>query len=451
MIDGTKVTRATGWEAVLPSSMAAAAAAVAREVAGRLGDRERVRACAASAKRQTAFPESMRWVPYALAQGDAGLALLCGHLDACFPGQDWDVAGHGYMMSAARGAEQAGYLPAGLFGGLGGMAFVAWSLSCSGARYSRLLAELDRVVVPEVTRRGHSLYDATSGVSVSVFDVISGIAGTGAYLLSRREDPAAAEALKVVLAGLVALCGERDGLPNWHTPIQAMAGNETMALQFPYGNLNCGLAHGIPGPLALMSLALRAGVAVEGQHDAVQRTAGWLAEHRADDAWGVNWPSAVAVPSNAGSSPPSTPSRSAWCYGSPGVARALWFAGVALQDAGLRALAVEAMAATYRRPRQQRCIDSPTFCHGIAGLLQITLRFANDTRDPVFARAAMELTEQLLGLYAPEHPLGYYSLEPGGNRVDQPGLLDGAPGVSLALLAASTDVPPTWDRIFLLS
>jgi hypothetical protein len=63
----------------------------------------------------------------------------------------------------------------------------------------------------------------------------------------------------------------------------------------------------------------------------------------------------------------------------------------------------------------------------------------------------MELTEQLLGLYAPEHPLGYYSLEPGGNRVDQPGLLDGAPGVSLALLAASTDVPPTWDRIFLLS
>jgi hypothetical protein len=35
--------------------------------------------------------------------------------------------------------------------------------------------------------------------------------------------------------------------------------------------------------------------------------------------------------------------------------------------------------------------------------------------------------------------------------VDQPGLLDGAPGVILALLAASTDVEPIWDRLFLLS
>jgi len=116
-----------------------------------------------------------------------------------------------------------------------------------------------------------------------------------------------------------------------------------------------------------------------------------------------------------------------------------------------RDLAVEAMESVYRRPIAARQIDSPTFCHGVAGLLQITLRFANDTRLPVFAEAAAGLTEGLLSAYEPESLLGYRNWEPGGTRVDQPGLLDGAPGVLLVLLAASSKVEPSWDRAFLLS
>ena len=109
------------------------------------------------------------------------------------------------------------------------------------------------------------------------------------------------------------------------------------------------------------------------------------------------------------------------------------------------------MDAVYRRPIAVRNIDSPTFCHGVAGLLQITLRFANDTALPVFAEAAVDLVEQLHSAYESDSLLGYRNWEPGGARVDQPGLLDGAPGVMLTLLAASTDVEPAWDRAFLLA
>jgi hypothetical protein len=108
------------------------------------------------------------------------------------------------------------------------------------------------------------------------------------------------------------------------------------------------------------------------------------------------------------------------------------------------------MEGVYRRPIADRWIDSPTFCHGVAGLLQITLRFAHDTGLPMFTAAACALTEQLLDLYEPDSLLGYRSLEPPGS-VDRPGLLDGAPGVALALLAAATPVEPSWDRLFLLS
>ncbi len=50
-----------------------------------------------------------------------------------------------------------------------------------------------------------------------------------------------------------------------------------------------------------------------------------------------------------------------------------------------------------------------------------------------------------------ESLLGFRHLETRDNHMDQPGLLEGAPGVALALLASATSAEPTWDRLFLLS
>ncbi len=109
------------------------------------------------------------------------------------------------------------------------------------------------------------------------------------------------------------------------------------------------------------------------------------------------------------------------------------------------------MHAVYRRPTKARQIDSPTFCHGVAGLLQITLRFAHDTELQSFHVAACDLLGQLLSQFEPETLLGYRSEEHKGHRVDRPGLLDGAVGVVLVLLSAANPVEPTWDRMFLLA
>jgi hypothetical protein len=80
---------------------------VAREVAYRLRNPGLIETANAAASRQTAFPKSVYWEPHGIAQGDAGLALMCGYLDDCFPDEGWDATGHYYLTLAARGAEHS--------------------------------------------------------------------------------------------------------------------------------------------------------------------------------------------------------------------------------------------------------------------------------------------------------------------------------------------------------
>ena len=280
--------------------------------------------------------------------------------------------------------------------------------------------------------------------------MLTGASGVAAFLLQRDTHGT----LREVLAGLTTLADPLGQLPRWWTPPEFMDPRSERRT-YPYGYLNCGLAHGIPGPLAVLSLALIAGYEVPGQAEAVRAIADWVLARQVHDQWGISWPAVVPIAPDQAVQHPGDgalePSRPAWCYGSAGVARTLWLAGLALHDAELQRVAVAAMEAVLRCPADQRRIDSPTLCHGVAGLLQVVLRFWHDTRLDVFAAGAAELADQLLAAYEPARPLGFASMEPGRNPVDRAGLLDGAPGVALALLAAATDTEPTWDRMFLLS
>jgi class I lanthipeptide synthase len=435
------------WLSPLGDAQRSSALAAALDVAERVTEPERVRAAMAAVASRTHYPRTARWTAHDVAQGDAGLALLCGELDRIRPDEGWDIRAHQLLQTATAGlADQP--LPAALCGGLAGLGFVADQVSHDGTRYRRLAAAIDDALVPQAHALAGHVRGHRGDLSVGHFDAISGLAGVAAYLLARRDRAAVDGTVEAVLRALADLAlTAADPVPGWYTPPARLTDDAARA-RFPDGNLNCGLAHGLPGPLAVLALAASDAPAVPRWRDAVAGAAGWLAAQRSDDDWGPNWP--VAVPPGTASARCET-SRAAWCYGSPGVARALWLAGTALEDEALTGLAVEAMAAVYRRPVRVRHIDSPAFCHGVAGLLQITLRFGHDSGLPLFADAAVALTGQLLDAYEPDSLLGFRGVEPDGTRVDQAGLLDGAAGVALVLLAAATGAEPGWDRMFLLA
>ncbi|SFH69588.1 Lanthionine synthetase C-like protein [Actinopolymorpha cephalotaxi] len=424
---------------------------VAGTIASRLAHLPTLERAVAAMVEQSSFPPSVGWRPTSVAAGLPGMAVVFAAFDVHEPEAGWDRLGHRALSQAVAAMPERAEPGASLFAGWAGVGFAATSLARGRGRYTRLLHTVDTKLQAR-TRNAIRRLDAAHGCGVSEFDVISGLAGVGAYLLRRRESAESADLLGEVLRCLSELLADEGEPRRWHTPADLVG--HAMTGAYPDGNHNCGLAHGVTGPLALLAIALREGLKVERAEQAVDVAAEWLADHAMADGWGPNWPNAVPLPPRPGSRPDGTGlahGRATWCYGAPGIARALWLAGTALDADRYRHLAVEAMLAVLARPAAQRGITSPTFCHGTAGLAHITRRFAVDTGRSEFAAGAEELVRELLAAYEPDSVLGYRNVEPGDVRVDNPGLLDGAPGVALALLAAGTDDEPAWDRLFLLS
>lgn len=378
--------------ALLDPPLAVRVSAVAADVAARVVDPQRIATGVATLGAHTAFPSILRWRPGSVALGDAGAAVVCAALDGVDPGVGWDRAGHAFLSSAVAALDD-GDLPLSLFAGSVGVSAAATLLSRGGLRYAGLRASLDAHVLPAVTHAARDIRFA-DGLDESGYDLVAGLSGWAAGLLLRPDPDTARTALAEIGETLVGL-----------------------GVEYP----EPGLAHGAAGPLATLALLhLRAPGLVPGAEQAVRALGDRLSADR--------------------------PTTRAWCSGTPGVARALWLAGAALHDSGLRKAALD-LALDHSGSAHR----TPTLCHGTAGALLATAHFWWDTADPAFRADAALLCERLLEAYQPDSLFGFRDVESTGIPVDNGGVLVGAAGVALTLLALDAPCPPAWTRLFLLS
>jgi lantibiotic biosynthesis protein len=378
-----------------------------------------------------------------LAQGWAGFAVLFEHADRCLPEQGWAGAAQAALESSARtvAARPASVVP-GIAAGWAGIAFATAFLSRHGQRYGVWREELQ----PFVQAAGVALADDArrSGDSwrFAQFDQISGLAGMVAALL-----PCRGRALAAVVGALAAGTDRPGGRPPWPTA-PGQLGDESLLAEYPRGLVNLGLAHGLAGVVAALALAVRAGAAGAAGEHALDTAATWLAEQV---AWVDGKPVLPSFRSLPGQDWPVRPGRTAWCYGPAGAARALDLAGRALGRAELTRLATELLLAALDQPSHIAGLISPTFCHGVAGVLHITARMAELGDDDRLTAAVPRLCDSLLAAFEPDSVTGFRDRGVAGNPVDSPALLSGAAGVALVLLSVAHHPAPDWDRAFLLS
>jgi hypothetical protein len=385
------------------------------------------------------------WWPQSLAYGAAGVALL--HIERARAGlAPWQRA-HDWLACAAGDGVDCGE-DSHLYQGAPALAFALHAAADQPGRYAGALDTLDPGIAATTRRRldrAHARIDRAELPALAEFDAIRGLTGVGAHLLRREPH---GDLVRAVLAYLVRLTEpvEEEGelLPGWWSGVDP-SGRPPPS--YPGGHANNGMAHGIGGPLALLSLAARRGIVVDGQADSIGRICSWLDQWRQDSDAGPWWPYWVTrAQLRDGGRGMAGPSRPSWCYGTAGLGRAQQLAALATSDTVRQRMAERALGRALTHEGQLAAITDMSLCHGYAGLLHIAGRAAADAITSDLATCLPRLLDAIvpdtsrLAALLPSTPADM-------------GLLEGGVGIALALHTAAAGTPPVcgWDSCLLIN
>jgi len=369
-----------------------------------------------------------------LVGGHAGLAVFFAYLEqAGLASRGSEVAER--FLDEAVEAVATQPLPPSLYEGFTG---VAWALEHLAGR----LFDPDDDDANEAIDEALLEYVSQSPW-IHDYDVVGGLVGIGVYALERLPRPEAKALLELVIERLDESAERGPHGVTWHTAPDLLPPSQRDLC--PNGYYNLGLAHGVPGVISLLGQACAAGVA---------RT---TAEPMLADA--VAWLLAQRLPADMSSSFSSwtgpgierDSARSAWCYGDPGVAAALLGAARCIGEPRWEREALVLARRAAARPTEEARIHDAGLCHGAAGLAHLFNRMSQATADSRLADAAQFWFARALEMRIPGRGIAGFAAREAGGWVADPGILTGAAGIGLALLAAITPIEPEWDRILLLS
>ncbi|WP_026931900.1 lanthionine synthetase C family protein [Glycomyces tenuis] len=369
-----------------------------------------------------------------LGQGAAGIALL--HLERAATGAGDPATAHAWLQAAA-GEPVSATARAGLYAGAPALAFVLDIAERSfPGRYTphrdRLLDLVVQAAHQRLDTAGERLR-AGRPTHFAEYDLISGLTGIGRLLLRIRPDEAV---LGRILEHLIALThpirrGADRRIGWWvdHDPDPILPTHG--------GHANFGLAHGISGPLAFLSIAYTTGRTVEGQLEAITAITEHLsgiAQHGPTGTWWPQW-TAAAGNSHEHGHPP----RPSWCYGTPGIARAVQLAAIATCNATLQRLAEQALAVSLAHPAHHEQLTEAGLCHGWAGACLTAWYAARDAASPDLARLLPETTASFVTGFE--------------RSTSNRSLLGGTAGIALTAMQLAADATSTtgWEQCLLLT
>jgi lantibiotic modifying enzyme len=387
-----------------------------------------------------------------LAEGAAGIAIACSYMGRVYPNHAWDHMAHKYLVMAVNSLYRNEGLDISLFNGVAGIGIAATYLSKDYTRYNTLISKINKIIIKNVTDMQKTYLDLVSTPS-SKYDLISGLAGICTYMLYNKD---LVKFVKKPLSILVHKIIDNDGLLGYYTAYPDIEwGKKYNELyeQYEHGLIDVGMAHGISGVLAILSRAYLQGIAVEEQKEAINKIAEWLVHNCISDKYGCGWPEFLPYDTTLKNFnidkfiyKPSI--RNIWCYGVAGIASALLLSGKAIKKQTYIDFSVKAIRSSADRIRPENVPNF--FCHGISGVLETYLRFYNYTGDRKIKKESINLLDRLMNAHKSKHLLTYNNTNNEKNK-ENVGLLTGAAGIFLPILASATNIPPSWDSIFGLS
>ena len=370
----------------------------------------------------------------ALTDGCPGRALFFAYLGNTSPDSAHAATARRLLDAAVDNAASVSGSQA-LFGGITGL---AWTL-----QHLAVLAQPAHVA--SLVGIEASMHGALSAAPTrSPVELMSGLVGLGVFLLERGASADARATLERIVLWLDASAEVSAHGLSWRCRPQEL--HSTSRERYPLGCHYPGVAHGTAGVVGLLASLLARGVAPDATRRLLRGAVEWLVAHELPGEMAL-FPYQVDAESVASGS------RSAWCTGGPGIALMLWRAGRAANNAEWQSRAITLARNATMRPLEEMGVRDACLCHGTAGLGLLYAHLYNETEDAFFRD---ESRRWFLRTFEEQRPgegvAGYSAVNaPMNRRENAPGLLFGASGIGLALLAATTRVTPQWDRAMLMS
>ena len=167
------------------------------------------------------------------------------------------------------------------------------------------------------------------------------------------------------------------------------------------GYLNYGVSHGVAGPLCALSLAMMHGIS----HNQIEETIRDLIEELLKARFYVDnilyWPGRISFEQYIGQDIiEQVTNRMSWCYGSPGILRALYIAAEALGESSLKGHIVLEIEKIAELDTDLYLLNTPIVCHGLAGMTLIMMRMYKDTQNDIFMEKQCQLADNLIHNFA---------------------------------------------------
>lgn len=353
--------------------------------------------------------------PANLSQGAAPAALLLASVGRALNIEQYSTAAFELMDHAVANIDHESQS---LYRGVPGVLWCALNLDrvCKTDEYATIADDVDEalldILAPENEWTGH-------------FDIISGLAGIGVYVLERRESSRFSELVGAVVEHLERLSSrDLDGL-FWPTtrkmPMSKWKGGDRNSFA------DIGMAHGSAGVVALFSALIIAGAPGKPILPLLDSATEWLLAQGQGRAETGIYPYVAGDPA---------PTRGAWCYGDFSSANALLLASSALARPDLGAHALALLQGAASRTDASLQIHDAWICHGHGGLAHLLRRASEQLAAPALADHALRFYRSALA--SPSHA-------PNLSRC-VPSYLEGDIGNCLCYLDACGLLSYRWDR-----
>lgn len=333
-----------------------------------------------------------------------------------------------------------------LFGGLCDVGLAVYHYSKKTGHYLNFWNKINDIILDTTVIIVNECYQKIEDLFIHQYDCIRGLSGILNYLI-HVECIDNKEVIEDVLGYLIKLSENKliNGkiVPGWHIKNENQI-HKNEKLKFKNGNFDFGVAHGIAGPLSVMSLACKMGYCIDGQKEAIlsiveeyERLAThfnnctfWRGQYSFEDYLQSNQDTILYK------------NKMSWCYGSIGILRSLKLAGVALDCQGLVEQEQNNIYQIGRMKFGDYFLNSPIICHGYAGLMALFVIEFKEKDSHILKEKINELAENIVKSYNTNYIFGFKNTETlnqsaNVKKIESFGneFLYGASGVILSLIS----------------